>query len=264
MRFPSSNIPYAQARSPPYTGSNNAYYQEEINVAAEDHSRVPGSALGGCGAYGDRELAAEEQEEIRCIKQQDVSSARNALRLAQQAEETERDTLARLGARASASRGMSVRRSLDKPSAYNNRTERSLNHASTQNRIAEEKARELKSMADHPRESVIYSNKRPALNRSIIAVHVSNPFTANKMLVLTRISTVSNEPRLTSRSITTHQQEREDRDATRKAAWHSAARNAGVRRNLADTNEPRTTDSEDDGMDNYIDSSFSAHSHAIL
>jgi thiamine pyrophosphokinase len=52
-------------------------------------------------------LTAEEQEEenvnadkqeIKFLKQQDVSSTRNALRLAQQAEETGRDTLARLGA----------------------------------------------------------------------------------------------------------------------------------------------------------------------
>jgi hypothetical protein len=51
-------------------------------------------------------LTAEEQEEenvnadkqeIKFLKQQDVSSTRNALRLAQQAEETGRDTLARLG-----------------------------------------------------------------------------------------------------------------------------------------------------------------------
>lgn len=64
-------------------------------------------APGGYGAYGDRELTAEEQEEeditaakseIKFIKQQDVSSTRNALRLAMQAEETGRDTLARLGA----------------------------------------------------------------------------------------------------------------------------------------------------------------------
>jgi thiamine pyrophosphokinase len=59
------------------------------------------------GAYGDRELTAEEQEEedisatkneIKFMKQQDVSSTRNALRLAQQAEESGRDTLQRLGA----------------------------------------------------------------------------------------------------------------------------------------------------------------------
>jgi hypothetical protein len=52
-------------------------------------------------------LTAEEQEEesvnadkqeIKFLKQQDVSSTRNALRLAQQAEESGRDTLARLGA----------------------------------------------------------------------------------------------------------------------------------------------------------------------
>jgi len=66
-----------------------------------------GQAPGGYGAYEDRQLTAEEQEEedigatkneIKFMKQQDVSSTRNALRLAQQAEETGRDTLARLGA----------------------------------------------------------------------------------------------------------------------------------------------------------------------
>jgi hypothetical protein len=65
------------------------------------------SMPGGYGAYADRQLTAEEQEEedinatkseIKFIKQQDVSSTRNALRLAQQAEETGRDTLQRLGA----------------------------------------------------------------------------------------------------------------------------------------------------------------------
>jgi hypothetical protein len=97
-----------------------------------------GAAPGGYGAYGDRELTAEEQEEedigatkneIKFMKQQDVSSTRNALRLAQQAEETGRDTLARLGAQ-----GERI-----------HNTERNLDLASTQNRIAEEKARELKS-----------------------------------------------------------------------------------------------------------------------
>jgi hypothetical protein len=80
------------------------------------------------------------------MKQQDVSSTRNALRLAQQAEETGRDTLARLGAQ-----GERI-----------HNTERNLDLASSQNRIAEEKARELKT-----------------LNRSMFAVHVGNPFTSN-------------------------------------------------------------------------------------
>lgn len=62
-----------------------------------------GDQLGGYGggssyeAYGDRQLTAEEEEEedvqatkqqIRFIKQEDVSSTRNALRIAAQAEET--------------------------------------------------------------------------------------------------------------------------------------------------------------------------------
>ena len=59
------------------------------------------------GAYGDRQLTAEEEEEedvqatkqqIRFIKQEDVSSTRNALRIAAQAEETGMNTLARIGA----------------------------------------------------------------------------------------------------------------------------------------------------------------------
>ena len=57
-----------------------------------------GSA-GGYGAYADRQLTEEEQEEedilatkaeIKDIKQQDVASTRNALRLAQQAQESGR------------------------------------------------------------------------------------------------------------------------------------------------------------------------------
>ena len=86
------------------------------------------------------------KNEIKFMKQQDVSSTRNALRLAQQAEETGRDTLARLGAQ-----GERI-----------HNTERNLDLASSQNRIAEEKARELKT-----------------LNRSMFAVHVGNPFTSN-------------------------------------------------------------------------------------
>lgn len=66
-----------------------------------------GSSGPSYGAYGDRQLTAEEEEEedvqatkqqIRFIKQEDVSSTRNALRIAAQAEETGMNTLARIGA----------------------------------------------------------------------------------------------------------------------------------------------------------------------
>jgi hypothetical protein len=93
----------------------------------------------GYGAYEDRQLTAEEQEEediqatkneIKFIKQSDVSSTRNALRIAAQAEETGRATLERLGAQ-----GERI-----------HNTERNLDLASNQNRLAAEKAREIKTL----------------------------------------------------------------------------------------------------------------------
>jgi hypothetical protein len=67
----------------------------------------------------------------------------------------------------------------------------------------------------------------------------------------------------------THRLEREQRDATRKAAWDSAARNDGVNRNLQGLsagNKKSTladrakyqfeADSEDDEMENEIDSNL--------
>jgi hypothetical protein len=67
----------------------------------------------------------------------------------------------------------------------------------------------------------------------------------------------------------THRTEREQRDATRKAAWESAARNEGVNRNMQGMNggNKKSTladrakyqfeaDSEDDEMENEIDSNL--------
>ncbi|KAF2498998.1 hypothetical protein BU16DRAFT_440409, partial [Lophium mytilinum] len=193
---------------------------------------------GGYGAYGDRELTQEEQEEedvnaskqeIKFIKQQDVSSTRNALRLAQQAEETGRDTLARLGAQ-----GERI-----------HNTERNLDLASSQNRIAEEKARELKT-----------------LNKSMFAVHVGNPFTS-----------ASRREARDAQLMETHRTEREQRDATRKQAWESQSRAQAVGRDLngnlirkppgGSTLADRAkyqfeADSEDDEMENEIDGNLDA------
>ncbi|KAL1594688.1 Protein transport protein S9 plasma membrane t-SNARE [Nothophoma quercina] len=195
-----------------------------------------GASSGGYGAYGDRELTAEEQEEedigatkqeIKFMKQQDVSSTRNALRLAQQAEETGRDTLARLGAQ-----GERI-----------HNTERNLDLASTQNRIAEEKARELKT-----------------LNKSMFAMHVSNPFTAS-----------SRRQARDDKIMENHHRDREARDATRRAAWESSARQdnnqravqgagAGAKKSsLAERAKYQfEADSEDDEMENEIDSNLDA------
>jgi hypothetical protein len=64
----------------------------------------------------------------------------------------------------------------------------------------------------------------------------------------------------------THRTEREQRDATRKAAWESAARNEGVNRNMQGANGGNNkstladrakyqfeADSDDDEMENEID-----------
>jgi protein transport protein SEC9 len=86
---------------------------------------------GNFESYDQRQLTEEEQQEeditgakqeIRFLKQSDVSSTRNALRLAAQAEETARSTLERIGAQ-----GESI-----------HNTERNLDLASNQNRLAAE------------------------------------------------------------------------------------------------------------------------------
>lgn len=141
------------------------------------------------GAYGDRQLTAEEEEEedinatkqeIKFMKQQDVSSTRNALRMAEQAEETGRNTLARLGAQ-----GESI-----------HNTERNLDLAANQNSMAEDKVRELKT-----------------LNRSMFAVHVNNPFTSGA-------KREQREQKITDR----HRMEREQREETREKAFQSGQR----------------------------------------
>lgn len=204
-----------------------------------------GGMPGGYGAYGEeRQLTAEEEEEedvaatkqqIKFMKQEDVSSTRNALRIAQQAEETGRATLARLGAQ-----GERI-----------HNTEKNLDIASSHNRMAEEKAKELKT-----------------LNRSMWAVHVSNPFTAN-----------SRRAKADEQILARHQSEREEREATRKEQWGTQQRmednfrglqpgDVGYRApqtkaNLAERSKYQfEADSEDDEMENEIDSNLDALSHA--
>jgi len=213
----------------PPTGGDNSY----SNTGGYDSTEMP----GGYGAGPPRELTAEEQEEedvqaakqeIRFIKQQDVASTRNARRIAEQAEQTGRETLARLGAQ-----GERI-----------HNTERNLDMASNQNRIAEEKARELKT-----------------LNRSMFAVHVANPFTAKKR-----------EEAANAIALDKHQRERAVADATRSEAWSSTARkqqqtrdlNGNVvrqqnQRSLADRAKYQfEADSEDDEMENEIDDNLDA------
>ncbi|EON64290.1 hypothetical protein W97_03521 [Coniosporium apollinis CBS 100218] len=190
----------------------------------------------GYGGYGDRQLTAEEEEEedvqatkqqIKFIKQQDVASTRNALRLAEEAEASGRDTLSRLGAQ-----GERI-----------HNTELNLDKAANQNRIAEEKARELKH-----------------LNRSMWAMHVGNPFTK-----------ASRKEARDQGIMDTHRREREQRDATRAAAYASSSRQQETGKDLREgpgaappskaslaerAKYQFEADSDDDEMENEIDSNL--------
>ncbi|OQV07105.1 hypothetical protein CLAIMM_11588 isoform 2 [Cladophialophora immunda] len=184
------------------------------------------------GAYGDRQLTAEEEEEedinavkqdIKFMKQQDVASTRNALRIAAQAEEMGRNTLARLGAQGE--RMHNTDRNLDLGNNYIN--------------IAEDKTKELKT-----------------LNRSMFAVHVNNPFTAN-----------DRRARRDEQIMERHHAEREAREATREAAFRSTQRMNQNFKGLDDASAGSATktslaerakyqfeaDSEDEAMENEID-----------
>ncbi len=210
-------------------------------------STAPGS-YGGAGngssysAYGDRQLTAEEEEEedveatkqqIKFIKQEDVSSTRNALRIAAQAEETGQSTLARLGAQ----------------SERIHNAEKNLDLTANQNRIAEDKEKELKQ-----------------LNRSMFAVHVSNPFTG-----------ASRRQARDDAVMDRHRMEREQREATRQAGFETTQRMNKTFQDLSkEGRAPKPgqaslaerakyqfeADEEDDEMENEIDANLTALSGA--
>ena len=169
------------------------------------------------------------------MKQEDVSSTRNALRIAAQAEETGYTTLARLGAQ-----GERI-----------HNTEKNLDLTANHNRVAEEKARELKQ-----------------LNKSMFAVHVSNPFTAT-----------SRKQARDDNIMEKHRTERAQREATRRAGYDSEQRLKKTFKELQPGDKGYSeqakqsslaerakyqfeADEEDDDMENEIDSNLDALSGA--
>lgn len=200
-------------------------------------------APGTSAVYQERQLTAEEEEEeevnavkqeMRFMKQGDVASTRNALRVAAQAEETGRNTLARLGAQSE--------RILD--------TEKALDVATSQGRLAEEKARELNT-----------------LNKSMFAMHVSNPFTKN-----------ARRRERDEQILETHRGERATRDGTRAEAFQSNQRMERTFRDIerdANKANPKQAknmserakyqfeaDSEDEAMEDEIDNNLNLLSGA--
>jgi protein transport protein SEC9 len=187
------------------------------------------------GAYGDRQLTAEEEEEedvsamkqeIKFIKQQDVSSTRNMLQVAAQAEEVGRNTLARLGAQGER--------------LHN--TERNLDLSANHQRVAEEKAKQLK-----------------IANRSMFRMHVDNPFTQR------------GRDKRDQDILDKHRAEREQREVTRQAAFESGQRMNQTFKGIgaAGAGGPKTktslaerakyqfeADSEDDQMEDEIENNL--------
>lgn len=205
---------------------------------SEGSSGYDGGSGGGDGyntaLYQERQLTAEEEEEeeiraikeeMRFVKQGDVSSTRNALRVAAQAEEVGRETLARLGAQ----------------SERIHDTESHLDVAAIENRIAQDKAKELKT-----------------LNKSMFAVHVSNPFTS-----------AQRRRERDERVLNTHREDRETHEGTRSDAYKTtqrmertfrniekeAAKSAGpAKKNVSERAKYQfEADSEDEAMEDEID-----------
>lgn len=163
--------------------------QQQQSTPGDAHGQ-PGSGGDSYGGYGEeRQLTAEEQEEVdyqailadkRKIQQESVGSVNRSVQMARQANEVGRATLARLGAQGER--------------LYN--TEKNLDLAANQNKIAQDRAGELKT-----------------LNRSMFAVHVGNPFTS-KQRQLKADEDVMNR----------HRTEREARENTRKEGYSANQR----------------------------------------
>ena len=131
-------------------------------------------------------MSPEEEEEedvdavkqqIRFTKQESVNSTRRALAAASAAEETGRNTLSQLGAQGERLTN----------------TKKNLDLAQNQNKKAEETTRELQT-----------------LNRSMFAVHVSNPFNSSRRAQQKEDEIIAN-----------HQAEMDERERTRQAGYDS-------------------------------------------
>ncbi|KAK2740332.1 Protein transport protein S9 plasma membrane t-SNARE [Onygenales sp. PD_40] len=230
-----------------FGGARERVQERQYNPALQEGSRgVSGAAEPPGGAYGtyqERQLTAEEEEEediqatkqeIRFMKQQDVAATRNALQIALEAEETGRGTLLRLGAQ-----GEKI-----------HNTEKNLDLSANQNRLADERSRELKK-----------------LNKSMFSVHVANPFTG--------------EQRRRARDeaiIDRHHEERAQREVTRQTAFRTEQRMDQAFKDVSKkgANPPQKTtgladrskyqfeaDSEDDEMENEIENNLTGIEGAV-
>lgn len=192
-------------------GAQDRYAQrQQPNAPASGYGQENPAAPGGgpndsYGGYGEqRELTEEEQEaadyqailaEKRQVQQESASSVSRSVQMARQANEVGRATLARLGAQGER--------------LHN--TEKNLDLAANQNKIAQDRASELKT-----------------LNRSMFAVHVGNPFTSKQR-----------QQRADDEVLDRHQSERNQRETTRKEGYSANQRLENTFRDMDNAGVPK-------------------------
>lgn len=184
----SGDNPQDDSRDALFSGAQERVAQRQQTTAFSYGDT--GSTAGTYGGYGDqRELTEEEQEEAdyqailaekRQIQQESASSVSRSVQMARQAAEVGQATLARLGAQGER--------------LHN--TEKNLDLAANQNKVAQDRAAELKT-----------------LNRSMFAVHVSNPFTSKQR-----------QQRADDEVMNRHRAERDQREATRREGYQASQR----------------------------------------
>ncbi|GFP58168.1 protein transport protein SEC9 [Trichoderma asperellum] len=190
--------------------------QQQAVTSGADSSGATGGSYGGYGEQ--RELTEEEQEEAdyqailtekRQVQQDSVASVNRSVQMARQANEVGRATLARLGAQGER--------------LHN--TEKNLDLAANQNKIAQDRAAELKT-----------------LNRSMFAVHVGNPFTSKQR-----------QQKADEEILSRHRAEREQRETTRRDGYAATQRMEQNMRQIGNTGANRTARKKDYGKFNLDD-----------
>lgn len=204
-----------------FSGAQERFSQRQHpEAAAPGGYRPSGEAEDAYGGYGDqRELTAEEQEEAeyqailsekRQVQQESVASVSRSVQMARQANEVGQATLARLGAQGER--------------LHN--TEKNLDLAANQNKIAQDRAAELKT-----------------LNRSMFAVHVGNPFTSKQR-----------QQRADEEVMNRHRAERDQRETTRRDGYTATQRMESTFRDINTASQSRSqTGKKDYGKFNLED-----------
>lgn len=199
-----------------FAGAQERLEQKQQQVTAPGADSQSGGSYGGYGEQ--RELTEEEQEEAdyqavlqekRQVQQDSVSSVNRSVQMARQANEVGRATLARLGAQGER--------------LHN--TEKNLDLAANQNKIAQDRAAELKT-----------------LNRSMFAVHVGNPFTSKQR-----------QQKADEDVLNRHRAEREQREVTRRDGYAATQRMEQNMRQIGGTGGNRANRKKDYGKFNLDD-----------